>query len=184
MGKSFQERVKDLEEYNPNITFKDGAFILRIQFKKSWSIMEPDNPDEVAYGTDDHDKTWHIYVSTIENSDKVFDLIDETIAVNREMEKKVSLYKEKVKELQELFLSDIPYDKLVQIQFTFPEKKGKNKKGKTQASETNEISETNETTPKNTETNSIINNVVEDTEPAEEKGTSYIDQQIAKVIGG
>lgn len=181
MGKSFQERVKDLEEYNPNITFKDGAFILRIKFKKSWTVMEPDNPEEVAYGTDDHDKTWHIYVSTIENSDKVFDLIDETIAVNREMEKKIGLYKEKVKELQELFLSDIPYDKLVQIQFTFPEKKNKNKKGKQQVSEVSEVIETPEKEP---ETNSIINNVVEETEPAEEKGTSYIDQQIAKVIGG
>lgn len=184
MGKSFQERVKDLEEYNPNITFKDGAFILRIKFKKSWTVMEPENPDDVAYGTDDHDKTWHIYVSTIENSDKVFDLIDETIAVNREMEKKIGLYKEKVKELQELFLSDIPYDKLVQIQFTFPEKKNKTKKGKQQVSEVNEVSEVSETAKKDTETDSIINNVVEETEPAEEKGTSYIDQQIAKVIGG
>lgn len=180
MGKSFQERVKALEEYNPNITFKDGAFILRIKFKKSWTVMEPENPDDVAYGTDDHDKTWHIYVSTIENSDKVFDLIDETIAVNREMEKKITLYKEKVKELQELFLSDIPYDKLVQIQFTFPEKTNKKKKTKTQI---NEVSEVSEITAKDTETNSIINNVVEETETSEEKGTSYIDQQIAKVIG-
>ena len=66
----------------------------------------------------------------IEDIEKIFDLIDETVSVNKEMEKKVSLYKEKVKELQELFLSDIPYEKLAYLKFVFEEQKKGNKKNK------------------------------------------------------
>lgn len=131
MAKSFQDRIKDLQDYRPDITYKDGAFILKIRFKKNWQIIQPKDDNEVAYSKDDKIDDLHWYVSTIEDSDKVFDLIDETIAVNKEFEKKTSLYKEKVKELQELFLSDIPYEKLKTVQFVIQDKETKTKAKKT-----------------------------------------------------
>ena len=81
MAKSFQDRIKDLQDYRPDITYKDGAFILKIRFKKNWQIIQPKNDNEVAYSKDDKIDDLHWYVSTIEDSDKVFDLIDETIAL-------------------------------------------------------------------------------------------------------
>lgn len=132
MGKTLQERIKELDEYRPNISYKDGAFVLKIYFKQGWNILEPSN-DKVAYKKDDVKKGLHWYVSMIDDSDMIFDLIEETIAVNKEMEKKLLLYKEKVKDLQELFLSDIQYEKLVTLQFTFPgEKMKRGRKGKKQ----------------------------------------------------
>ena len=135
MGKSFQDRIKELQDYRPDIMYKDGAFILKIKFKKNWQIIMPQDEREVAYSKDDSVDGLHWYVSTIEDSDKIFDLIDETISVNKEFEKKSGLYKEKVKELQELFLSDITYDKLKTIQFVIPDKESnaKPKRGVTKA---------------------------------------------------
>ena len=127
MAKSFQDRIKELQDYRPDIMYKDGAFILKIKFKKNWQIIKPKDEREVAYSKDDTVEDLHWYLSTIENSDKIFDLIDETISINKEFEKKSGLYKEKVKELQELFLSDIPYDKLKTIQFVIPDKETKSK---------------------------------------------------------
>ena len=127
MAKSFQDRIKDLQDYRPDIMYKDGAFILKIRFKKNWQIIKPKDEREVAYSKDDTVEDLHWYVSTIEDSDKIFDLIDETISINKEFEKKSGLYKEKVKELQELFLSDISYDRLKTIQFVIPDKESKTK---------------------------------------------------------
>lgn len=128
MSKSLQERIKDLADYRPNITYKDGTFILKIVFSEHWQIIEPKDTKVVAYSKDDKIPNMYWYASTIEDSDKLFDLIEETIEVNKEFEKKASLYKEKVKELQELFLGDISYDKLKSIQFVIPEKTVQQKK--------------------------------------------------------
>ena len=126
MGKGMQERIKDLSDYRPDITYKDGAFVLKIKFNKRWQIIKPSDED-VAYAKDDNIPDLHWYVSSIENSDKLFDLIEDTIELNKEFEKKSALYKEKVKELQELFLSDIPYEKLKTVQFVLPEPAAKAK---------------------------------------------------------
>ena len=127
MGKSFQERVKSLHDFKPSIEFRDDAFILKIRFSKAWTVLKPEDPKLVAYLEDENKPGLHWYASTIDNSDMVFDLIEQTIEVNKEMEKKITLYKQKVKELQELFLSDTPYAKLTTLEFTFPPQK-KNKK--------------------------------------------------------
>ena len=171
MAKSFQDRIKDLQDYRPDITYKDGAFILKIRFKKNWQIIQPKDDNEVAYSKDDKIDDLHWYVSTIEDSDKVFDLIDETIAVNKEFEKKSSLYKEKVKELQELFLSDIPYEKLKTVQFVIQDKETKPKAKKTA-----------KTKASTTETVVKPDNIVEPQESDEEyKGD--IDAMIEQALG-
>lgn len=130
MAKTLQDRIKDLEDYRPDITYKDGAFILKIKFNERWQLIKPKDKD-VAFAPDERVKDLYWYCSTIENSDKLFDLIDETIAVNKEFEKKTALYKEKVKELQELFLSDISYERLKQVQFVIQDKETKPKAKKT-----------------------------------------------------
>lgn len=156
MAKSFQDRINEIKEYNPDISYKDGVFALIITFNEHWQIIKPKDGD-VGYAPDKKVKTLHWYASTIENSDKVFDLIAETIAVNKEFEKKTALYKEKVRELQELFLSDIAYEKLKSVHFVIDnretkpkakksvQKDNKGKKGNVKPqSETKENKETTE----------------------------------------
>lgn len=175
MGKSFQERVKALQDFRPNIEFRDGAFVMRIHFNKAWKILLPDDPEKVAYLGDENEPDLHWYASAIDDSDLVFDLIEQTIEVNKEMEKKITLYREKVKELQELFLSDMPYNKLTTLTFTFPSQKKAKKKA---SKETVASEETDGTSSDNRGLNE------KGTEACDTAPTvpSYIDEQISRAI--
>lgn len=134
---TFQERVKRLEEYRPDISFKDGAFVLKLRFKPSWRIIQPNDPEKLACAEDNKTKGLWWYVVKIEEIDELFDLIDATIEANIEMERKSELYQAKVEELKELFLSDASFEKLSSLQFTFPKpKKGKSAKAKPEAEKT------------------------------------------------
>ena len=119
---TFQERVKRIEAFRPDIMFRDGAFILKVRFSENWRVIQPDD-DRIAMSEDNSVKGLWWYVAQIEDVDMLFDLIDETVEANMEMERKAALYKEKVAELKELFLSDATYEKLCTLQFTFPTKR-------------------------------------------------------------
>lgn len=183
MAKSFQDRIKDLEDYRPNITYKDGAFILKIKLNKNWQIISPKS-EKVAYAKDEKIPDLHWYVSAIEDSDELFDLIDETIAINKEFEKKSALYKEKVKELQELFLSDISYEKLKLVQFVIQDKETKPKAKKT----TNKVQK--EKQPKVTEEEPVVPEEITEEKPevevnneVDEPYSGDIDDAIEKALG-
>ena len=182
MAKSFQDRIRDLQDYRPDIMYKDGAFILKIRFNKNWQIIQPKD-ESVAYSKDENIQDLHWYVSTIEDSDNVFDLIEETITVNKEFEKKATLYKEKVKELQDLFLSDTPYEKLKNVKFVIENKETKSKGKKTPKTKTS-----------TTETVAKPDNIVEPQEndnenqgdgevSGDEQYTGDIDAIIEQAIG-
>lgn len=128
MAKSLQDRIKSLAAFRPDISFKDGTFILKIKFKDGWSIIKPEDTERVAFAEDNSIKNMYWYVSNIEDADMIFDVIEETIKVNKELEKKIELYKIKVHELQELFLSDETYERLLTLEFTIPSVKSKPKK--------------------------------------------------------
>lgn len=186
MGKSLQDRIKDLEDYRPDITYKDGAFILKIKYNERWQVIKPKDKD-VACSPDDKVKDLYWYCSTIENSDKLFDLIDETIAVNKEFEKKTVLYKEKVKELQELFLSDLSYEKLKMIQFVFVDdaKKPKPKKTANKAPK-EEKKEEVKVEQSNTSVESGSSQDIPESEPNNEVDETYsgdIDDAIERALG-
>lgn len=136
MGKNLQERIKDIENYRPNITFQDGAIIIKIQFKKGWQILQPENSELVAFSKDDNINGLYWYVALLEHADFIFDSIEQTIAVNQEMEKKIELYETKIQELKDLFLSDVSFEKLQTLQFVFNNpnkpKRAYNKSKKTQ----------------------------------------------------
>lgn len=135
MGKSLQDRIKGLESFRPDITFKDGTFILKIKYKGGWTILKPQDPEKVAFAEDNNTKGVYWYVSNIEDTDLVFDLIEETINVNKEYEKKIELYKQKVQELKDLFLSDETYERLATLQFIIPTKAKKKPTKATKKSE-------------------------------------------------
>jgi len=125
MGRSLQDRIKAIEAFRPDITFKDGTFILKIKYKSGWTIIKPQDPERVAFAEDKSIKNFYWYVANIEDTDMVFDVIEETINVNKEFEKKIELYKVKVQELKDLFLSNETYERLSTLQFVIP---GKTKK--------------------------------------------------------
>lgn len=125
MGKTLQDRIKNLSGYKPDISFTNNMFILKIMFKDGWTVIQPENTDKIAFAKDKSTKCLYWYVSSIEDADSVFDLIEDTIAVNKELEKKIELYKLKIHELQELFLSNESYERLSTLEFVIPNKQRK-----------------------------------------------------------
>lgn len=165
---TFQERVKKIEAFSPDIMFRDGAFILKVRFRENWRVIPPED-DRIAMSEDNSVKGLWWYVASIDDVDMLFDLIDETAEANVEMERKAALYKEKVAELKELFLSDATYDRLCTLQFTFPVKR-KPRKGSDRPAEADGAGKPGkaEETPKQPET-----------QPVE----GEIDRKIKKAIG-
>lgn len=183
---TLQDRIKNIEEYRPDINFKDGTFILKIKFKQGWSIIEPADSEEVAFAEDKTVPNLYWYVSTIENSDMIFDVIEETISVNKEMEKKLTLYKEKVKELQDLFLSNETYERLVSLKFVIPEDKKKSKryqkKAEVQKNDDIEAINTSDDNKVQTDEENALDGVVIPSETIID-GHSDIDDKILMAIG-
>lgn len=163
---TFQDRVKRIEAFRPDIMFRDGAFILKVRFSENWRVIQPED-ERIAMSEDNSVKGLWWYVAHIEDVDMLFDLIDETVEANREMERKAALYKEKVSELKELFLSDATYEKLCTLQFAFPTRR-KPRKASEKAAVPEPVGAEAEDTPKQPET-----------QPVE----GEIDKKIKKALG-
>ena len=171
MGKSLQQRIKALEAYSPSMTFTDGNFVLGVVYKDKWVPVESDNTDIVAFTRDNQfSGNRYLYACTLENVDVLFDLIDITIDSNKELEKKTELYQKKVKELQELFLSDTPYEVLKTLEFKFPTLKKTKKQQKVEEQPVVEQ-----------ETSTVVSEPEPQPVPAQ---PSEIDEKINKLLGG
>lgn len=174
MEMSLQERIKKLDEYHPDISYKDGYLVIKIHFKPKWTIIEPEN-DTIAHRVDNNIQGLHWFAAKIEDSDEEFDLIDEIISTNLEMEKKLLLYQVKVKDLQRLFLSDIAYEKLMTLEFSFHDATKRRKKISKKSNASSIIDETID----GSNINSVENNEV--SEQCSEI-ISDIDKKISEAI--
>ena len=179
MGKSLQDRIKAIEAFRPDITFKDGTFILKIKYKSGWTIIKPQDPERVAFAEDKNIKSLYWYVANIEDTDMVFDVIEETINVNKEFEKKIELYKVKVQELKDLFLSNETYERLATLQFVIP---GKTKKKATKSTKTTESVPSEQPTTENSSNTEEAKEVTETKAEAPAATVSDIDLKIAKAL--
>lgn len=161
-----QEYIKKLSEYNIVVNFKENYIIVNLQYKPTWNIIEPEN-EYITFAPDKKVNGKYWYAGLMDYTEEIFQIIQETIDVNLEMEKKIALYNEKVQTLKELFLSDISLDKLKTLEFTFGDNKkktGRKKKEKSIDDITNSIVENN---------NSVV---------LPEEITSEIDEKINQVL--
>ena len=114
-------------------------------YNPDWSVLMPENKDiyvEERNGV-------HHYIALVDNINigDMFKCIDETINYNKDLERKLILFKEKTKELQDIFSKE-EYDKLKTLEFRFPPqkktKKTTKKKTEIKVNETNSVSVTEE----------------------------------------
>lgn len=133
---TFQERLSALSQYDVRINTHNGNFVVSVQFKEDW-ISVPSPSDNIRLVNDDQRPGVRHYVTPINGSvDDIFDLIEETIAYNRELEDKLLLFNDKIRELKDIFAAE-SLSKLKRLRFTFEkEKKGKQKKVKEATPET------------------------------------------------
>lgn len=127
MGISLQDMIIRLSSYGVKFSNYGDNFVIEVKFPPEWTVIKPES-ENVAFSGDDNNQGVCYYMCPIKNNlSDVFEAINKTIKHNEELKMKVELFKQKVAELQELFVSE-PYEKLKEIEFSFKDNKKKTAK--------------------------------------------------------
>lgn len=114
--------IEKYAKYNISIKITEGYYLIGIHFPQKWKVIEPQDTS-IKYLNDDEDKTMFYYMTQVVNGTKgIFESVDETIAFNRELEKKTDLIREKIVELRDLFVNET-YENLLTLRFVVGEEK-------------------------------------------------------------
>ena len=116
---NLQKKLIQLSEYKCSFKYVDSYFLVSVTYPENWSVIpSEDKTIEVA---DEDGVTF--YAAPIETDiENAFKLIDDTIAYNLDVEKKMALLKYNIGKLQELF-AEKDLEELETIEFTFKSKK-------------------------------------------------------------
>lgn len=121
---NLQKKLIQLSEYKCSFKYVDSYFLISVTYPENWSIIpSEDKSIEVA-----EEEGITFYAAPIETEiEKAFNLIDDTISYNLDVEKKMALLKYNIGKLQELF-AEKDLDELETIEFIFNSKKKKEAK--------------------------------------------------------
>lgn len=118
------EHLIKLKSYDVALSIVDDTVIVSVKYPKDWSALKPINKD-VSMKTEGG--KYYYWASFNLSTDKLFETIYDTIEYNKEVEEKSLLFKEKVNELQQIFLNE-DYATLKTIAFKIKKKRGPHKK--------------------------------------------------------
>lgn len=179
----FQDILMSLSDYSVNCKIMDGWLVIGVTFNRDWQILRPSNPSielvenstgSCYYGAPLKDVT----------VDEVFNSIMETIEYNKDIEKKVLLFRDKVAELKALF-SQEDYDTLKQLEFKFKKRKGKKVEKQKDSEDKENISDEQEHVSEETQpcedTDVETADNTEDTDNPFEDAGSYSDEEQEKI---
>ena len=118
---NLQKKLIQLSEYKCSFKYVDSYFLVSMTYPENWSIIpSEDRSVEVA-----EEDGVTFYAAPIETDIEVaFNLIDDTIAYNLDVEKKMNLLKYNINKLQELF-GEKDLEELETIEFVFKRPKDK-----------------------------------------------------------
>ena len=117
---NLQDILMKLQSYHVGCRVEDGNFLITLIYNDGWKIIPPEN-NKIDFGQE-KDITYYAAAINEVSFDEVFMSIKETIDYNIDLQRKVTLYKAKVDELQEIFANE-SLEKLRTITFVFDEKK-------------------------------------------------------------
>lgn len=117
---NWEEKLKELSSYDIAFEVKQGYYHFSLKYPNNWNIIVSENDNIYVEQRND---VCH-YIASTDNTtiDDIFNVINETIEYNTDLEKKLQLFKEKVAKLQELFSVET-YQRLKTIEFVFPKQK-------------------------------------------------------------
>lgn len=122
---TLQENLTELSSYNIDFRYYGNWILVGVEYDKGWQIIEPTNPLIEHMAKDG--KYYYSAPMNEVNIDEVFDLIKETIEHNKDLQKKVELFQEKIEELQKIF-AEQDYDTLLTLSFKYKKYKKKRMK--------------------------------------------------------
>lgn len=127
---NLQDKLISLSDYNIGFTMYDGKFLVSIVYNSNWSVIRPED-EEITFMKDESNPNMFYYSTPLSDETKhlehIFDTIDETITYNKELEQKAELFKQKIDEMQSLFV-DKSIDELLTMEFSFKTNKRKTTK--------------------------------------------------------
>lgn len=133
---TMQDILIELSEYNVTCQIQKGWFLIGVKFNDDWQVLEPVNK-QIEFC---ENNGMQYYGAPLENVslDEVFQCIRETIDYNKDLEKRLILFQEKVKELREIFKNE-DYNSLKTLEFKVKKPKEKNTKKNKKCTEENNI---------------------------------------------
>ena len=125
---SLNEHLIRLSEYKIGFNIYEGTIIISVVYPKGWTVIEPEN-SPIQLQKDDGRYYYWIGIET--DVETIFELIDETIAYNKDIEAKAELFKEKIAELQQVFVTE-DFETLKTLEFKVKKKQPKKQVSKKQ----------------------------------------------------
>ena len=102
---SLGEELQKYSEYHVGFNVYEGEFIVNVAYPQGWVVVDPEIEGIMMIKPED--ETRYFYrISIRDDVSKIFTIIDETISFNKQLEAKAALLKEKIKELQQLFIDE------------------------------------------------------------------------------
>lgn len=154
---NIKERIERLGMYfhSMNVAAENNIIYVRVQFPKGWGCSELTEYNfNVKSVTDEIPGYFYFFANMEIGFDKIFDAIEFNIQFNEEAQAKVSLLREKIEELKDIFENE-DINVLRTLEFKYKKKKPKTiKSQKTVTEESKEIVEPVSETPISEENNS------------------------------
>lgn len=113
---NMQDIMVKLAEYSVGCRIMDGYFLINITYNENWNVIPPEN-EKIEFAQK-NGVTYYMAMLNEVSFDEVFNSIKETIDYNIDLQKKVTLFKAKVDELQEIFAKE-DLETLRTIQFSY-----------------------------------------------------------------
>lgn len=114
-----KDRITNIADYFCGMEIKNGYYLLQIKYGRRWGAYNSKDDRIKAAHSEEEEDVWFYYGDVDEvELDEIFDLIDETIQMNKSALAKVQLLKEKIEELKSLF-EELPLTTLNTLEFKF-----------------------------------------------------------------
>lgn len=171
---TLNEQLIRLSSYKINFNIYEGTVIISLEYPKDWTILEINSSDIQTTSENGRQFYWVPLQMDVE---KVFELIDETIEYNKDIEAKSELFKQKIDEMRKIFLEE---DLQTLRTMEFKMKKKKFPKKKVTEEKENNITEVNDAangkqTPSENKQEEVI------TEPVKEENMVSLEETNNKV---
>ena len=171
---TLNEQLIRLSSYKINFNIYEGTVIISLEYPKDWTVLEINSSDIQTTSENGRQFYWVPLQMDVE---KVFELIDETIEYNKDIEAKSELFKQKIDEMRQIFLEE---DLQTLRTMEFKMKKKKFPKKKVTEEKENNITEVNDAangkqTPSENKQEEVI------TEPVKEENMVSLEETNSKV---
>lgn len=104
-GMNLQDIMLKLSAYSVGCRIMDGNFLINITYDEGWKVIPPEN-EKIEFAQKGKVTYYAAAINEV-SFDDVFKSIKETIDYNVDLQRKVTLFKAKVDELQELLLMKV-----------------------------------------------------------------------------